>query len=348
MRKNLKKSLGIFLGLSLMVGLMPGMAMTARADTSTTYTFEAGLGGWTTIDADGDGINWMSAADMAATQADSCTALSDAGALCSLSFINYVGSYDPDNFLISPQIELGGSIEFDTASGNSSYPDHVGVFVSTAGNTDPADFTLVGDFDVIWNDWMHLSFDLSAYEGKGYVAIRHYNSYDQYFLAIKDVIITQPTTAASYGPAADSTWLDPIRAKLHEQGRLTENGAESATLEIAGSYALPVEFMEYLNDHPNLTLIYHVTYAEEKFDVVIQGSNAIVDESIQWYGPLWLKANYNERNDAAVGQNGIYVVQRGDTLMRIAQKLNVTVEELVRLNNISDPNKIWAGQNLIY
>ena len=347
MRKNLKKSLGIFLGLSLMVGLMPGMAMTARADMSTTYSFEAGLGGWTTIDADGDGLNWMTASDMVALQAAGEVVEDYAGGICSLSYINYVGSRNPDNWFVSPQITLGGSIEFDVKSANASYPDHVGVFVSTAGNTDSADFTLVGDFNVIWGDWMHLSFDLSAYEGKGYVAFRHYNSYDQYFFAIRDVTITCP---GNPGMTADSAWLDPIRVKLHEQGRLTENGAESASLEITGSYALPIEFMKYLKKHPALTLTYHVTLEEESFDVVIQGSNAIVDESIEWYGPLWLKANYTERNDGAGsnGQNGTYVVQRGDSLMKIAQKINVTVEELVRLNHISDPNKIWAGQVLVY
>lgn len=45
-------------------------------------------------------------------------------------------------------------------------------------------------------------------------------------------------------------------------------------------------------------------------------------------------------------QNGGYVVRRGDTLGRIAERLGTTVEELAAANGISDPNRIRAGQTL--
>ena len=41
------------------------------------------------------------------------------------------------------------------------------------------------------------------------------------------------------------------------------------------------------------------------------------------------------------------VVQRGDYLSRIADRYNVTVDELVRLNNIADPNLLFVGQKLL-
>jgi LysM repeat protein len=41
-----------------------------------------------------------------------------------------------------------------------------------------------------------------------------------------------------------------------------------------------------------------------------------------------------------------YVVQPGDTLTRIAAKFGVTVNQLVRINNIQDPNLIRVGQVL--
>lgn len=43
----------------------------------------------------------------------------------------------------------------------------------------------------------------------------------------------------------------------------------------------------------------------------------------------------------------VYVVQRGDTLFRIAQRYNITVEALARLNGISNPNNIEVGQRLL-
>ncbi|QPC81136.1 LysM peptidoglycan-binding domain-containing protein [Phototrophicus methaneseepsis] len=42
-----------------------------------------------------------------------------------------------------------------------------------------------------------------------------------------------------------------------------------------------------------------------------------------------------------------YVVQPGDTLLRIASRFNTTVATLVQLNNIGNPNRIYYGQRLI-
>ncbi|KJE26431.1 spore coat assembly SafA domain protein [Geobacillus kaustophilus] len=42
----------------------------------------------------------------------------------------------------------------------------------------------------------------------------------------------------------------------------------------------------------------------------------------------------------------IYIVRSGDTLSEIAKKFNTTVSELVKFNNIKDPNKIYVGQKL--
>ena len=47
------------------------------------------------------------------------------------------------------------------------------------------------------------------------------------------------------------------------------------------------------------------------------------------------------------GETISYTVQRGDTLSEIALRHGTTVSELVRLNNISNPNLIYAGQKLL-
>jgi len=43
----------------------------------------------------------------------------------------------------------------------------------------------------------------------------------------------------------------------------------------------------------------------------------------------------------------MHIVQRGETLTSIAARYGTTVAELVRLNNINNPNLIFPGQVLI-
>ena len=49
---------------------------------------------------------------------------------------------------------------------------------------------------------------------------------------------------------------------------------------------------------------------------------------------------------AAKNQSVYYVVKRGDTLSAIASKFGTTYQHLAQLNNIANPNKIYAGQKL--
>lgn len=45
-------------------------------------------------------------------------------------------------------------------------------------------------------------------------------------------------------------------------------------------------------------------------------------------------------------KDGYYVVQRGDTLSKVARQHNQSLSSLMRMNNISNPNRITVGQRL--
>lgn len=47
------------------------------------------------------------------------------------------------------------------------------------------------------------------------------------------------------------------------------------------------------------------------------------------------------------GQTVIYVVRSGDTLYSIARRFGTTVQAIAQLNNISNPSRIFAGQQLL-
>lgn len=42
-----------------------------------------------------------------------------------------------------------------------------------------------------------------------------------------------------------------------------------------------------------------------------------------------------------------YIVQNGDSLFQIANKFNTTVQQIVDMNHIQDPNVIYPGQVLL-
>ena len=59
--------------------------------------------------------------------------------------------------------------------------------------------------------------------------------------------------------------------------------------------------------------------------------------------------NAEQLQEAAGGvQQGliVYVVKKGDTLTKIAHRYGVTVADLVRWNNIANPNLILVGQKI--
>lgn len=63
-----------------------------------------------------------------------------------------------------------------------------------------------------------------------------------------------------------------------------------------------------------------------------------------WVNPV----DYLLGNKTIIGEEKMvsYVIKKGDTLSGIAFKFNTTVDELVKLNNIDNPNLIIAGKTL--
>jgi LysM repeat protein len=74
------------------------------------------------------------------------------------------------------------------------------------------------------------------------------------------------------------------------------------------------------------------------------------DKSLEWFigeqkvveaPKVEVKAETSVSNDSY-----LHVVKSGDTLSKIAVKYGLTVDYLVKLNNIDDPNRIYVGQRL--
>ena len=135
--------------------------------------------------------------------------------------------------------------------------------------------------------------------------------------------------------------------------------------------SLPASIMKYLQEHPNLTLVFSYTYKDVDYKVVIPGKYVVIDPEATWYGPMNLYGTYGKYSldetskeivssdvaaetavEAAAAQetpaHQEYVIKSGDTLNAIARNLGVTVRVICELNGIENPNRIRAGRTIKY
>jgi hypothetical protein len=176
--------------------------------------FEGGLpAGWTVIDGNNDGWTWCLTSAIPTTWTYYASLTLDwyhsgTNAICSGSYINGVGALNPDEYLVSPQVNLaaGSQLSFWVAATDASYAaDHFGVFVSDdmSNWTSVQEWTLTGKKNGMMGGaasrngeglrlgtWYNYSVDLSAYAGQKYIAFRHFNCYDQYIMCLDDIELT--------------------------------------------------------------------------------------------------------------------------------------------------------------
>ena len=156
--------------------------------------------GWTTIDADGDGYAWYIFAPSDAIDGNGNPTVFDGACMTSASYMQ--NALTPDDWLISPQVELNGTLRMWLRGQDPGYAaEHFAVYVSTAGNTDVADFTteLIGE-TVAEGHYVEYTADLSAFDGQmGYIAIRHFNCTDQFRLNLDNVLIQDPAAVVEPG-----------------------------------------------------------------------------------------------------------------------------------------------------
>ena len=171
------------------------------------FDFEGGIQGWTLLDADGDNHNWYHIIETHSHNADPMNSHSGEGHVTSESFCFNEGPLTPDNYLVSPEKYAIGSmsvLKFWAAVQDSNYPiEHFGIAVSTMSNNNPADFTTIWETTMQaksgvkgdgargtrdYGKWYQFEVDLSQYIGQeAYIALRHFDSYDQFFLCVDDI-----------------------------------------------------------------------------------------------------------------------------------------------------------------
>ena len=211
-------------GTQLKGGLNVSTYNKTRGENAIVWDFEdeAQLDDWTALDNDNDGFNWEYF-NNTGLESGRMTAHSGEGLVASASYDKPSGTVlYPDNWLISPQVTLGGGLSFWAVGQDPSYAEEVfAVYVCVGTPTSIYDFVKIGPDYTATDEYTEYKFDLSPYAGQeGCIAIRHYNVHDMFWLNIDDVtidpdmvVVPDPTTPENLtaDPAATTAaieWVD--------------------------------------------------------------------------------------------------------------------------------------------
>ena len=168
-----------------------------KQDASYSTSFDNGLpDGWTKFDIDVDEHNW--------TYEDGTKkgmAHSGNGSMYSASYINNYGPLEPDNWLVSPLLTLGGTMKvWLKGQDGDDFREHFAIYLSTEGgsksnfidndgNLQSGVVTLVPETETT-NEYQEYTANLSTYGEQGYIAIRHFNCYNQFYLVLDDFSVS--------------------------------------------------------------------------------------------------------------------------------------------------------------
>ncbi len=131
------------------------------------------------------------------------------------------------------------------------------------------------------------------------------------------------------------------------------NNIENPNLIYVGQ-RIVIRTTNNFNEYGNGSTIYYIVGSGDTLSKIADEYNVTVQSIAE-------ENNINNPNLIYVGQrimietirynvhatgNTIYQIRYGDTLSQIAMDYNTTIEELVRLNNIQNPNLIYVGEKL--
>lgn len=308
-----------------------------RTRGSMVWDFEGTMDGWTSIDADGDGYQWEIASE-GMSQYSHIPYHSGADMLFSESYNLDAGvALTPDNWLISPQVPLGGSFSIWACAQDANYPaEYFGIFVSTTSNTDLDSFVSLSEWTLSAKGtrdegvWYQFSVDLGAYSGQqGYIAVRHFNCTDQFQLNVDDFMLTYEDTPII--PTPPPVHIDYLTANVYvrlkadlEQGSYDEtlnviSGESLARVELNGAViparrdlveSKPVEVVRTLGVYPNPVA------CGESFRIAVPTEVSLDKASIEIYNELGVLVHTELFTDENIGNNlaaGLYTIRIVDT-----------------------------------
>jgi hypothetical protein len=266
---------------------------------SFNYGFEEDLNGWTTVNADGDDHTWYHSDSADIHSVLILRSHTGKGHIMSESFCNtYMEAVTltPDDYIVSP-IMIGvtdsTTFSFWACLQDENYNEHFGVAISTAAAPTGDDFTTIEEWDIKEmraTEWKQHSVDLSEYAGQFiWVAIRHFNSSNNFVLCVDDANISNFVPAYNWGKSF---------ILVSDETSITE---ENISFDI---YPNPVNDILYI-ETPTLTVeIYDVYGRRQVTETPSHQDNLSIDVSNLKSGVYFVKV----------------VTENGETVQRFVKK----------------------------
>lgn len=290
------------------------VSFAANAQITTfpwTEGFENGVpSSITLVDNDNDGHGWDNTT-WGADYAHSGTKL-----IASASYINNVGVLHPDNWMILPAMTIptGQSFTLSWYARDYSYTENYGIFIDNTGTVASMSATTpVATFTTNGTSYVKKSVDLSAYAGQTiYIAFRHYNVSDEYWLMIDDIrvggpelpvlTIAGPSSVAVNGTATYTATTDASTLTWYVDGAQQSNTGTTFThtFTAVGSYTVVASATNAAGTTSD-TIVTNVVNATvtsfpwvEDFESVTLNSDNIGEFPVGWTTYADNVANYSQ------------------------------------------------------
>ena len=202
------------------------------------FDFNDGIMHWTTIDGDGDGYNWEIRQNFNILNPFSVT---------SASYDDmHEAPLTPENYLVTPYMLDCEEVTFEACAQDFLHPaEHFGLAISTDGNTNPDDFTIIWEADMTAKtpgNWHFYSVDLREYQGtEMYIAIVHFNCTNQFMLNVDNITLYRTyNDVKEYNMSTVNAYPNPASDKVMIESQVVVN--EYDIYNIAGElvYSQPV------------------------------------------------------------------------------------------------------------
>lgn len=310
-----------------------------RGQTVLSENFEGGTdvswlpAGWSVIDANNDNRNWR----FHTYSGYGAQVHSGNGCMISDSWYSGQGACTPDNWLVTPAVTLPANavLYYWVVAQNHYYTgENYGIYISTNGGNTPNDFVSLFEESSVPSTYEQRAISLAAYAGQTVrLAFRHYNCYDEYWMNIDDVVITNdPSAGGGTTPIVPGPG-DQCSLQIHLERTL---GASSATYSV---------YYMVNNNYSSRTLL-ELDPSTASFDTTLLLPPSTLFELWGWDGGSDFRCRIID-GSGNVFEDSYYPNYRTLDACSAACNLYVTYGANDTLRNISDPNwiKVYAGDN---